>query len=75
MAIREVRSPNNTTGSEPMRGWSPGAYSSPSNSRTRNDGGHVAGHVGKAASLPVSLAHDLDRASAATGNKPLPPKR
>jgi hypothetical protein len=73
--VREVRSPNNTTGSEPMRGWSPGAYSSPSNSRTRNDGGHIAGHVGKAASSPVSLAHDLQRTAAGTGNTVIPPTK
>jgi hypothetical protein len=78
MAIRDVRSPNNTTGSQPMRGWSPGAYSSPSNARTRSDGGHIAPHVGKNAlrhAEPTSLANDLEQISAGTGNRVLPPKR
>jgi hypothetical protein len=59
--VKEVRSPNNTTGSEPMRGYSPGAYSSPSNSRTRDDSGHIARHVGKNAlrHAPPVLGEDM----------------
>jgi len=45
MGTTTVRSPWNTTGNEPMRGYSPGSRSSPSNARS--DGGHIAGHVGK----------------------------
>ena len=41
--VREVRSPWNTTGNEPMRGYSPGSRSSPSNA-ARSDSGHRAGH-------------------------------
>jgi hypothetical protein len=52
--VREVRSPWNTTGNEPMRGYSPGSRSSPSNA-PRSDGGHIAGHVGKGASQPASV--------------------
>jgi hypothetical protein len=75
MAIRDVRSPHNTTGSEPMRGWSPGAYSSPSNARTRSD--HLGPHSGKGwTPLKLrsdNLAHDLERSAAGTGNRVIPP--
>jgi hypothetical protein len=54
MGISETRSPNNTTGNEPMRGYSPGSRSSPS----RADGSHRAGHLGKSASQPVSARRD-----------------
>jgi hypothetical protein len=52
--VREVRSPWNTTGNEPMRGYSPGSRSSSS----RADSGHRAGHIGKSASQPVSARRD-----------------
>jgi hypothetical protein len=51
MGTTTVRSPWNTTGKAPMRGWSPGSRSSPSNA-ARSDGGHIAGHVGKGGSQP-----------------------
>jgi hypothetical protein len=38
----------------PRRAESPGSRSSPS----RADGGHIAGHIGKAASSPASLKRD-----------------
>jgi hypothetical protein len=66
-----------------MRGWSPGARSNPSGANyTRADqgyiapqgGGHIAGHVGKAASSPISLQHELERASQSTGNGMIKPK-
>jgi hypothetical protein len=43
MGITETRSPWNTTGKEPMRGWSPGSRSSPS----RADAGHLVRSPGK----------------------------
>jgi hypothetical protein len=43
--VKEVRSPWNTTGNEPMRGYSPGSRSSPSNARS--DGGHLVRSPGK----------------------------
>jgi hypothetical protein len=43
MGEREVRPPWNTTGNEPMRGYSPGSRSSPS----RADAGHINPHAGK----------------------------
>jgi hypothetical protein len=60
MGTTTVNSPNNSTRdqNDPMRGYSPGAYSSPSNSRQRADGGHIAGHVGKSASGPASISRD-----------------
>jgi hypothetical protein len=54
----EVRSPWNSTGNEARRGESPGAYSSPSNARTRADGGHIAPHVGKAGPTNPKLRPD-----------------
>jgi hypothetical protein len=57
MGTTTVRSPWNTTGNEPMRGWSPGSRSSPSNA-ARSDGGHIAGHVGKGGSQPASATRD-----------------
>jgi hypothetical protein len=56
MGISEVRSPNNSTRDMPnaQRGISPGAYSNPSNSRQRADGGHLAHNVGKAGSMPAA---------------------
>ena len=45
--VREVRSPWSSTGNEPRRGESPGAYSNPSNGRTRSDGGHAVRSPGK----------------------------
>ena len=45
LMVREVRSPNNTTGNEPMRGYSPGSRSSPSNA-PRADG-HINPRAGK----------------------------
>jgi hypothetical protein len=44
MGEREVRSPWNTTGNEPMRGYSPGSRSSPSNARAD---GHINPRAGK----------------------------
>jgi hypothetical protein len=41
--VREVKSPWNTTGNEPMRGYSLGSRSSPS----RADGGHLNPHAGR----------------------------
>jgi hypothetical protein len=61
--VKEVRSPWKSERGN-RAGLSPA-------SPPRHDGGHIAGHVGKAASSPVSLAHDLDRISAGTGNKVL----
>jgi hypothetical protein len=56
MSITETRSPWSLDRSDPhaQRGVSPGSRSSPSNP-SRADGAHIAGHVGKAASSPVSL--------------------
>jgi hypothetical protein len=47
MGETTVRSPHSLERGDfhAQRGISPGAYSSPSN--TRPDGGHIAGHVGK----------------------------
>jgi hypothetical protein len=56
MGTTTVRSPWNTTGNEPLRGYSPGSRSSPSNA-ARSDGGHVAGHVGKGGG-PASVRRD-----------------
>ena len=60
MGISEVRSPNSLTRDQfhPRRGESPGSRSSPSNAR--DDGGHIAGHVGKSGSGPASLKRDGD---------------
>jgi hypothetical protein len=52
MPNREVRSPNNSGPDHPRFGESPGANRSPSVDRPS---GHIAGHVGKAASSPASL--------------------
>jgi hypothetical protein len=54
MGEREVRSPWNTTGNEPMRGYSPGSRSSPS----RAVGGHIAHNLGKGGHRPVSAKRD-----------------
>jgi hypothetical protein len=50
--VKEVRSPWNSTRDMPnaQRGISPGAYSSPSNSRQRADGGHLVRSPGKGGS-------------------------
>jgi hypothetical protein len=57
MGTTTVRSPWNTTGNEPMRGYSPGSRSSPSNA-ARSDGGHLAHNIGKSASQPASARRD-----------------
>jgi hypothetical protein len=75
MGIREVRSPWSSSGGGSGNADHP-IGTSPLSAPRRNDGfGHVAGHVGKAASSPVSLAHDLERISAGTGNKVIPPTK
>ena len=61
MGEREVRSPWSSTGNEARRGYSPGAYSNPSNGKARADGGHIAGHLGKAASQPASARRDTSQ--------------
>jgi len=60
MAEREPRSPWSLRSGEhhPSRGISPGARSSPSRG---DDGGHISGHVGKAASSPASLKRPTSR--------------
>jgi hypothetical protein len=57
MGITESRSPRNSSPNDPRRAESPGSHSNPSGSNYRNDGGgHLSGHVGKAASSPTSLS-------------------
>jgi hypothetical protein len=55
---REVKSPWSSDGNEPRRGYSPGAYSSPSNGKARADGGHIAHNLGKGGHRPVSAKRD-----------------
>ena len=45
--VKEVRSSWSSDGKEPRRGYSPGAYSSPSNGKARADGGHAVRSPGK----------------------------
>jgi hypothetical protein len=52
--VREVRSPWNTTGNEPMRGYSPGSRSSPSNAA---ESGHLVRSPGKGGG-PASVRRD-----------------
>jgi hypothetical protein len=70
MGITTVNSPWNTTGNEPMRGYSPGSRSSPSNA-ARSDGGHLAGHLGKSASQPASASRDAVRVQGGESAAPL----
>jgi pimeloyl-ACP methyl ester carboxylesterase len=57
--VKEVRSPWNSTHDMPnaQRGISPGAYSNPSNSRQRADGGHLVRSPGKGGG-PASVRRD-----------------
>jgi hypothetical protein len=52
--VKEVRGAFNSTGNEERRGYSPGAYSSPSNGKAREDGGHIARHLGRGGFGPAS---------------------
>ena len=45
--VKEVRGAFNSDGNEARRGYSPGAYSSPSNGKARADGGHAVRSPGK----------------------------
>jgi hypothetical protein len=65
MGETTVRSPWNTTGTEPMRGHSPGAYSNPGNQRARADSGHLVRSPGKGGG-PASVSRRDNATSAAT---------
>jgi hypothetical protein len=52
MGTTTVRSPWNTTGNEPMRGYSPGSRSSPSNAA--HSDGHISPHSGGEGWTPLS---------------------
>jgi hypothetical protein len=60
MGEREVKSPWSSTGNEARRGYSPGAYSNPSNGKARADGGHIAHNLGKGGHRPVSARRDCN---------------
>lgn len=74
MGEREVKSPNNTAANHPRRGESPGAYSNPSNNRTRNDGFHRAGHIGESGSQPVSAKRDSNTPVQGGARSPYDPR-
>ena len=55
--LTESRSPWNSSPNDPRRAESPGSRRNPSGTNYRNEGGgHLSGHVGKAASSPASLS-------------------
>jgi hypothetical protein len=56
--VKEVRGAFNSDGNEARRGYSPGAYSSPSNGKVRADGGHIARHLGRGGYGPASQRRD-----------------
>ena len=75
---KEVRSPSSLTRDMPHagRGISPGAYSSPSNSRQRADsGGHVLNHIGKSGAQPASARRESTPVQGASYRDPADPRR